>query len=154
MAKAFKFRAEPVLKIRQRAEQAAMRRLAEARSRVTGIEQELTRLRGLLAQQDQLVRQEMLTRRVDVQYISLYRRHVMALHRRIVEQDGKLRAAALEFQQARGAALQARRHRRVLGTLKDKLYARYRAEADRLERRQMDEVGSIAHARRLALEEN
>jgi flagellar protein FliJ len=153
MAKIFKFRAEPVLKLRQQAEQAALRRLAEARSRVTGIEDQIRALRGQLAEQDRLVRQGMLTGTIDIQYMSLYRRHVMALHRRIVDHAATLRTAMLEFQQARGSALEARKRRRVLDKLKDKFYARYRAEQNRVEQREMDEVGSIGYARRLAMEE-
>ena len=131
-----------------------MRRLAEARGRVHGIEDEIRRLRDQLSQQDRLVRQGMLTGSIDVQYMSLYRRHVMALHRRIVDQAALLRVATLEFQQARGAALEARKRRRVLSTLKDKQHTRYRIELNRLEQRQMDEIGSIGYSRRLAIEEN
>jgi flagellar export protein FliJ len=154
MAKAFKFRAQPVLRLRQQAEQATMRRLAQARSRVNAIDEEIRRLRGLLSQQDQLVRTGMLTGAVDIQYLSLYRRHVMALHRRVIDQANLFRTATLEFQQARGAALEARKRRRVLTTLKDKQFARYRAHLARLEQRQMDEVGSIGYSRRQMMEES
>ena len=150
MAKRFKFRPEPVLRLRQQAEQAALRRLAEARSRVTGIEQRIGHLRGQLTEQDRLVRQGVLTGTVDVQYMSLYRRHVMALHRRLVDQAVQLRQASVELQQARGQAMEARKRRRVLSTLKDKLLTRHRAERARAAQREMDEVATIRHVHAMA----
>ncbi len=142
-----------MLKLRERAEQEALRRLAQARSLVITIEEQIGHLRGQLTQQDRLVREGMLIGSVDVQYMSLYRRHVMGLHRRIIEQSQKLKPAMLEFQQAKAKALEARKQRRVLSTLKDKLHARYKAEMNRLDQRQMDEISSNAYTRRLALEE-
>ena len=93
MAKKFRFRVEAVLKMRQQAEQLAMRKMADAQQRVAGIEDSVRDLQSRLAQQDELVRQGVLTGTVDVAYMSLYRRHVMALHREMIGFAQDLREA-------------------------------------------------------------
>lgn len=150
MAKPFKFRAEAVLKLREQREQLARRMLAEAQLRVQKIQGVIVDIRQQLRQQDDLVRQGILTGRVDVQYMSHYRRHVMALHRQIIDQAGQLQAAAGELQQVRGELLDAVRQRKTMSTLKDNLARRHRRQLQRVEDRQTDELSSTRFAHRQA----
>ncbi len=154
MAKKFKFRVEPVLKLREQTERMALRELAHARQHATAIEQRIRGIRDELNAQDALVREGVLTGTVDVQYMSLYRRHVMTLHRRIIEQVTELRQAATAAQRCRVKVVDAVKQRKILSALKDKLQLRHRKEAERQEQNDMDELTSMQSGhRRLAEEE-
>ncbi|NLF30930.1 MAG: flagellar export protein FliJ [Planctomycetes bacterium] len=140
MAKAFTFRVEPVLKVRQQTERLALQRLADAQRQVSEVEDAIAGLRGQLADQDRLVRQGVLTGSVDVNYMSLYRRHVMALHRRMIEQAHRLHEATVRLAARREEAAAAMKQRKVLQTLKDKLKARYLDDLERTEARTQDDL--------------
>jgi flagellar export protein FliJ len=145
MAKKFKFRMETVLKLRQQREQMARRKLMEARAAVTTVEDQMRRVRGQMAEQDDLVRQGVLTGTVDVPYMSLYRRHMMSLHRRMMDHAVRLRELAGHLQQARSEVLEAVKRRKVLSTLKDKLSERHLSRLDKLEQREMDDITGTRH---------
>ena len=145
MAKKFKFRVETVLKLRWQRERSAMRKLADGRARAAEIENSIRALQGQLRHQDQLVRRGVLTGTVDVQYMGLYRRHVMALHRKIIDQAGQLQAVAAELQQLRAELMEAMKRRKTLSTLKDKLKSRYDLQARRDEQNEMDEISTTRY---------
>ena len=148
MAKRFNFRAEPVLKLRRQREREAMRRLAAARALAGEIQGRIAELSQRIARQDALVRRGVLTGTVDVPYMSLYRRHVMALHKGVIEQTNLLRAAVIEVARAGGEVREAMQQRKILSTLKDKLKARFDRDERRREQRETDEVGALAYAGR------
>ncbi|MFW6154687.1 MAG: flagellar export protein FliJ [Planctomycetota bacterium] len=140
MAKAFKFRVEPVLKLRQEKERLALKELADARRRVAEVEDAIAHLRDELREQDRQVREGVLTGSVDVEYMSLYRRHVMALHRRMIDQARRLQEATVYLDERRAEAVGAIEQRKVLQTLKDKRKARYLHELERAEGREQDDL--------------
>lgn len=143
MAKKFKFRPEAVLRLREQREQLALRRLAEAQARVTEIQQSMHRVRRQMDEQDALVRDGVLTGTVDVQYISLYRRHVMALHRTMIQHAQDLQLAAGQLQQVRGEVLQTVKERKVMSRLKEKLRLRHLSEVERGEARELDDMTAM-----------
>lgn len=140
MAKAFKFRVEPVLKLRWQTERLALQKLADAQRRVGEVEAAIARLREELRDQDRRVREGVLTGSVDVEYMSLYRRHVMALHRRMIEQAHRLHEATTLLDERRREAAGAMKQRKILQTLKDKLKARYLDDIERAEGREQDDL--------------
>ncbi len=146
MAKRFKFRAEAVLQLRKQREQLQLRKLSEAQRRVAAIQETLRRLRAEMDRQDAQVRDGVLTGAVDVQYMSLYRRYVMSLHGRMIEDVRQLGAAAAELQRCRGDAIVAVKDRKALDKLKEKLFAKYRKGVERDERRELDEIASVRFA--------
>ncbi|NQU75228.1 MAG: flagellar FliJ family protein [Planctomycetes bacterium] len=151
MAKKFKFRVEPALKLRQQRERLALRKLADARRQQGQIEEGIRHLRRQISEQDALVRQGVLTGTVDVQYMSMYRTYVMALHRRIIDHADRLRAAAAQTGQMRAEATGAVKQRKVLSTLKEKLKGRYEKQLAHSEQQEVDEMATTQAAhRRLA----
>jgi len=148
MATGFKFRAEPILKLRQQREREALGKLAAAHAQVGAIQGRMAELGQRIGRQDALVRQGVLTGTVDVPYMSLYRRHVMALHKALIEQTNLLREAAGEVARVRSEVREAMTHRKVLSTLKDKLKARFDGDARRREQIETDEVGAAVYAGR------
>jgi len=150
MAGGFKFRAEPVLKLRRHREREALGRLAAAQAKVAAIQQRIVELGERINRQDGMVRQGVLTGSVDVPYMSLYRRHVMTLHKGLIEQTNKLREAAIEVARVRSEVREAMTGRKVLATLKDKLKERFDVQASRREQAEIDELGAMACAGRRA----
>jgi flagellar export protein FliJ len=148
MAKKFKFRPEVILKLREQREQMARRNLAQAQSAVTEIQQRMQGLRGQLDDQTAMVRQGVLTGTVDVQYMSLYRRHMMALHRELIHQAQTLQQAAGQLQQARTEVVDASTQRKVMSKLKENLFDRYKAELERQERVELDEMTATRYGHR------
>ena len=140
MAKKFKFRVESVLKMREQAEQRALRAMADASGKVAEIENRIRDMRARVADQNRLVREGVLTGSVNVQYMSLYRRHVMALNRRMIELGRDLHEAAVELANRRAEALEAVKQRKVLTKLKDRQLAKYMKELERDELRQTDDM--------------
>jgi len=149
MAKRFQFRVEAVLKMRRQAERLAMRKMADAQRKVADIENSVRDLQRRLAEQDELVRRGVLTGTVDVTYMSLYRRHVMALHRRIIGLGHELREAMLDLARQRAKATEAIKQRKVLSTLKDKMRTRYLEGLQRAEQHETDDMNlmRIGHTR-------
>ncbi len=150
MAKKFRFRAEAVLRLREQREQAAQRKLAEAQGQVGRIESAIADLRADLARQDQLVREGVLTGRVDVQYMSLYRRHAMTLHRALIGQAGLLREATAALRVARAELVSAARERKVLQTLRDRQHAEHLTALRHAEQFASDDMTTTRYARQLA----
>ena len=145
MAKRFTFRIEPVLKLRRQRERMALRKLAEARGHMAEIEGRIRALQVQMRRQNDLVRQGVLTGTVDVEYMSRYRLHVMALHRALIEQAHGLKAAAVHMQEVRTEVMAAVKDRKVLSRLKEKLQDRHRRRQDHLESLQADERSTSRH---------
>ena len=140
MAKKFQFRVEAVLKMRQQAERLALRSMADAQRQVADIENSMRDLQSNLLEQDRMVRDGVLTGEVDVTYMSLYRRHVMALHRHMIDLARQLQTAMNELTRERVRTHEAIKQRKVLSTLKDKLRQRYMAAMARAERHEVDDL--------------
>lgn len=143
MAKKFRFRADAVLRQREHVEKQALQRLSEAQARVSEIENRIRQLHADLKHQDELVRDGVLTGQVDVHYMGLYRRHVMALHRQVMEQAELLRSAATELHEARVGAAEAIKHRKALSILKDKLKRRHIEGIEHAEQLASDEMNTL-----------
>lgn len=146
MAKAFRFRAQTVLRLREQREQAAQRRFAEIQARVSQAQDGIRRTREEIAQQDAAARDGVLTGTVDVQYISLYRRHTMVLHRSLLQQAQQLQQVAGELAQARVELIEAARQRKVMSRLKEKQREQYDDQLERLERLEADEMAAVRFA--------
>ncbi len=140
MAKKFKFRVESILKMREHTEQRALRTMADASGKVAEIENRIRDMRARVADQNRLVREGVLTGSVNVQYMSLYRRHVMALNRRMIELGRDLHEAAVELANRRAEAVEAVKQRKVLTKLKDRQHAKYMKALQRDELRQTDDM--------------
>ena len=143
MAKKFIFRPEVILKLREQREDLTLRKLAVAQGRVSEMQESIRRIRQQMSEQDAMVRSGMLTGSVDVQYMSLYRRHVMALHRMMIQNVQELQVAAGELHKVQAEVLQAVKERKVMSRLKEKLHERYQAGIERLERREMDDMTTM-----------
>ena len=143
MAKKFQFRPEVILKLREQREQLARRKLADAQGAVVEIERKIRDLRSQLDQQDTVVRAGVLLGKVDVQFMSHYRRHAMSLHRLMIEHAYSLQQASAELQRVRNEALVAIKERKVMTKLKENLLAKHHAGLEYEERRELDEMTTM-----------
>jgi flagellar export protein FliJ len=150
MAKKFQFRPEVILKLREQREQLARRKLADAQGAVIEMERKIRDLRGQMDQQNTLVRAGVLLGKVDVQFMSHYRRHSMSLHRLMIQHAQSLQQASAQLQQVRNEALVAIKERKVMTKLKENLLAKHQAGLEYEERRELDEMTTMRFGNSMA----
>lgn len=143
----FRFRLEPVLQMRQRAEEQAQQALARAERQLQDAEQRLSsaddRLRGAYA-----VASEAERAGADVVMLTWHRNWIVAKTRDVealrLEVRDRLEARDLRLQQAH----EARKQRRVLERFKERAQVTFDQEAAHREMQGIDELATIKAARR------
>jgi len=137
----FEFRLEALLKHRKDAEK-------ECQRKVAGIQQEAQKLVRLIqdaqarieAENKAMVRDK-LVGVLDMQYIAYEKRFVGNLNLHIALAQRQLALVDQKLAAARAELLAAAKARKVIEKLREKQYARWRAELDRKEAAAMDEMG-------------
>lgn len=81
-----------------------------------------------------------------VEHLFFYR---VSLRTKISAQEREAKIAGRRVEYKRNQAVQARRERLVMETLKDKCLANYKFEADAKEQKEVDEMALYAYQRRL-----
>ncbi len=146
--KAFAFRLQTVLDMRQRDEEARGRELAEAIGALGAEKDKLTELRILEA--NALAEYHLLQKegRLDVQAIQWFQTYSMGLTAAIREQIQRISQAEGVVDQRRAALIAAARAKQVLDQLKDQAKAEYLKAADRIEAKDLDEIATLRHVRK------
>lgn len=146
--KAFKFRLQTVLDMRERDEEARGRELAEALSVLQRENAKLTELRVLeanaLAEYHELQREG----RLDVQAIQWFQTYSMGLTVSINEQIQRIVQAEGQVDQRRAVLIEAARAKQVLDQLKDQAKQAHQQAADHEEAKQLDEIATLRHVRK------
>ncbi len=143
----FRFRLEPVLQMRQRAEDEAQQALARAERQLLDAEQRLSaaddRLRSAYASAGQAEREG-----ADVTLLTWHRNWIVARTRdveaRRLEVQERLETREFRLRQAQ----EARKQRRVLERFKDRARTTFDADVARREMQAIDELATIKAARR------
>ena len=140
MAK-FVFRLQAVLRHRKAIEQEKQRDLALAVARFAELEAQLKALESSMRETNEDVRQNRLTGRLDVAFITAHRRFLLGMQRKALELATRMAAAQKDVDAARAALAEAAKQRMVLDKLREKQHARWREELERKELADLDEVG-------------
>lgn len=143
----FRFRLEPVLQMRQRAEEQAQQALARAERQLQDAETRLStaddRLRGAYVSASQAERDG-----VDVVLLTWHRNWIVARTRDVeagrLDVRDRLETRDLRLQQAQ----EARQQRRVLERFKERAQAAFDQDAAHREMQVIDELATIKAARR------
>ena len=146
--KAFKFRLQTVLDMRQREEEARGRELAEA---LRALEAELAKLhemRVLEANAQAEYYQLQSEGRLDVQAIQWFQTYSMRLTMSIREQTQRIVEAEALAGKRRAALMEAAQAKQVLDQLKTQARAEYQKAADMAEAKLIDEIATIRHVRK------
>lgn len=149
MAARFRFRLEPLLRLRQALEREAQRALARALQAEAAIREELDRI----ASQRREVyesRRASVGQTLDLQLWRQGEAFLLALERRQVRAFERLREASLAVVAAREALTTAHRNHLMLVRLKERRALQHAQEEARKEALALDELAVLRHARRIA----
>lgn len=144
MARDFKFRLQPVLDIREGAEQKAKEQLAETIAlRAQGRDQ-LQAAHDLVAEADAAARMAASTP-MTIDQIAAQQRWRERLERHRLAAGQQLEEAEGEVTLSRGALVEAHQRRATLDKLKDSKAAQHRAAAERRDAAEADEIALRQH---------
>lgn len=137
----FVFKLEGVLRQRELMEQAKQRELALKQRQYVELEGALQQLQSAVQMANQDVRENRLVGRLDMSFLAAHRRFLSGMQRRAVELVQRLALAQRGVADARAELAEAAKQRKVMEKLREKQFARWRAEQERRELAQLDEVG-------------
>jgi flagellar FliJ protein len=138
----FHFKLEALLAHRQQVEKEKQRKLAVVQNEVQALTRQLQETHTRIAAENKSLTATHLTGTLDMQYIAHEKRYVGNLQIKIVLGMQKLAAMEKTLATARTELLAAARDRKVIEKLREKQFARWRAEQDRKEAALMDELGT------------
>jgi flagellar FliJ protein len=138
----FVFRLETVLKQRRWEEQQRLHELAVRQAHNQKIEQQLRHLEKQVGEANDDMRANRLTGPIDLSFLAAHRRFLAAMQRGAVELMQRLTLGNRQVAEAQAVVTEAAKRRKVLEKLQEKQFERWRAEQDRREVAQLDEVGT------------
>jgi flagellar FliJ protein len=152
MAK-FEFKLEALLEHRLQVEKEKQRRVAVIQQEIQALQRQIQDAQMRIALENRTLGARELAGRLDMAYISSEKRYVGNLHLKIVYALQKITGIEQTLAAARAELLEAAKSRKVIEKLKEKQFARWRAELERKESAQMDEIGTQLAIRTNALAE-
>lgn len=135
----FVFRLEPVLRLRRMQEDEKKRAFALAGQRARQQAERLRASRVELALANRALA-EVRKGTIDLVRARLQEGYVRAMERRVTDEERRLAEAVAQQAQAQREFIEARRRVRVLERLRERQWKRYLGEAEREERKVLDEV--------------
>ena len=139
MAK-FQFPLEGVLEHRRRLEEQRQRELALVQAKMREAQEALRELDATLKASLADVRQNRLVGKLDLGFLAGYRRYTAAVQRKGTQIAQKMVLIQRELDAARAALLEAAKQRKIVEKLREKQLERWKAEADRKQAADLDEV--------------
>src|SRR5437016_13649571 len=136
----FVFQLEGVLRHRMNVEHYRQRDLALAQAQMAPLEAQLAALDAQMQTSNADVRENRLTGRIDLNFLTAHRRYLGATQRRAMEIAEKMAAVQRKIDKARQALIDAARDRAVLEKLREKQETAWQIEIDRKEAAALEEV--------------
>jgi len=143
----FRFRAEILLKLRKRREEAARKRLSRSVRDVETTTAHLRKLHAARRMHNRAVR-EMLAGDADAMNLRLYRQCIGEIRRAIDEDNRRLAGAHRTLQRSRTELLRAMKERRLFAALKDRQAETHAADQRRSEEKEAEDVHAAHRAMR------
>lgn len=145
MAKRFRFRLEPILKLRRHREDACKRVVAGTLREIAKLQRERARTDDQIAQQVDRMRDGTLVGRLNITDVSRHRYWLTHLQRQALEIDGRVRTLEARLAQERTELADSARQKKVLTTLSDRQRQRHDLAIARAERKEADEIATGAY---------
>lgn len=136
----FRFQLEGVLRQRKTVEQQRHRELAEVQVVYTQAEAELRALDASVQANNDDVKQNHLTGRLNLSFIAAHRRYMGAMQRKAVEIAQRMAGIMIKVDEARKALAEAARQRKIFEKLREKQFEEWRTDQARRELAALDEV--------------
>ncbi len=148
--KKFKFRLEPVLRLRQQREDLKKCVVGELMTEIAQQQRLALEMSNTVAQQGDVLKDKFARGDIDLGWISYYQRFVSNMRGSIAQKIDNVGKIQQKLTAARVELAEAARQRRIIEKLKEKQQDRYNAEARCLETRQMNEMAeNIFHHKKL-----
>ena len=143
----FVFKLDGVLRHRRRTEQEAQRAVAAKQAVAAELERELTALKDDLTGATDALRGGRLTGPLDLTYLAAHRRYAADVTRRGTALVGRIAAARKLVDEARKVLAEAAKQRKILETLREQHFERWKAERARRDLAEADDAaGRMAYA--------
>jgi flagellar FliJ protein len=148
MAKRYRFRLEPLLRLRQQREDEQKRVVASRLRQIDALRRRQRVFEGEIDRQTDSMRRSLVDVRVDVDSLKLGRHWLVRLRRGVLEADAQIMTQRAILVQERVALAEARKDAKVLARLKERKRDAYLAEVNRREQAELDEMNVLrfAHA--------
>ena len=136
----FVFKLAGVLKQRLHEERMCQRELAQRQAHLASLQQQLKQLNERVQTANDDVRNNHLTGALDMRFLAAHRRYLAAMQRGAVEIVQRMAIAQKQVEEALAALAEAAKRRKAIEKLREKQFERWRAEQDRKEATELDEV--------------
>lgn len=136
----FVFKLAGVLKQRVHEERQRQRELAERQAHLASLQQRLRELNDRVQQTNDDVRNNHLTGPLDMSFLAAHRRFLAAMQRGAVETVQRMAVAQRLVEEALASLAEASKQRKIIEKLREKQFERWKAEQDRKEVAELDEV--------------
>jgi flagellar FliJ protein len=152
MAQTFKFRLDPLLRIRKHAEEERKGVLAQVQGKLNEQTSRARRYDEMISQEHHALRDGFLVGTLDPRRLAHHRRYVNSVMRGLVQTLCERAGTQKEADKARQLLIEAVKQRKVLEKLRERRQNDWRTQQDRVERADLDEMGivSIRRAREVA----
>jgi len=151
MAKRFRFRLAPVLRLRQQKADQAKRLVADRLRRIGRVRREIGIFQDRIGQQVAAMRAGSLAGVLDVGEVARHRHWLTHLERGLLEATAGVRQLEAQLARERAALTEARKEVRIMETLKDRQQSRYYYELSRQETAEADELSTQRYVHRRAV---
>ncbi len=140
MAK-FEFRLEALLSVRHAAEKEKQRLFAAVQQEMQALVRLIQDVQARILAENRTLGRKELTGKLDMQYIAHEKKFVANLQIKVAMEMRKLAGLEQALAAARAELLAAAQARKVIEKLREKHLSRWRAEQDRKEAAEMDDIG-------------
>ncbi|MDD4890867.1 MAG: flagellar export protein FliJ [Phycisphaerae bacterium] len=147
MAKGFKFRLDPLLRIRQRAEDERKQAFGKVVGKLNEQTERARRYDESIRQEHRNLRNGHLVGEIDTRHLAHHRLYVNSMMRGLVQTLCERAMTQQESEKARAAMAEAVKGRKVLENLKARRHGEWQTHEDKVEAHLLDEMGVVAHRR-------
>lgn len=142
--KKFKYRLEPLLKVKSEIEKQKQKELADTHRKVVAQKQKLSALEGDKSDMVKSQR-EKLSDKFSIAEMLIYARYMMRLKRQKITDSEILKVMNMEFEKKRKLLLEATTERKKFEKIKENLHLKYLTELAKRESKDADESARISH---------
>ena len=146
--KKFRFRLQPVLRLRQQQQDQKKRRVTDLIEQVNAEQNHALALAQGLQVEGETLKQQYLGGKVDLAWVAQYRRFVTATQQAINERIRRVGVIQGDLQRARLELTEAAKQTKILEKLREKQKKRHQEAFDRTEISQIDDIATRAYARK------
>lgn len=139
----YRFRLEPILRLRELQEEEAQKKLLRIRQEREAIEQELELLKH--ERKEAIRKRNEAIKKGEIENIETWRLYILGLENKINKTTLKLQRKLAEEEKAREEFLERRKEKKSLLKLKEKKKREFIKELDTQERKTIDEVAERKH---------